>query len=121
MAYDRSDWKPQAQKVAAAKPMLHQLAVAAPRMETLTQSAEWNRYLQHLQAQVDIAKRGIEACVNGLTDPNITDPNEIFRLKITHAAFVARKQAFDEAMELPKQLIEAGDAAAKILAEIDPA
>lgn len=118
MAFDRSEWsRPEQAKAMHHKPMLYQLATAAPRMETLTRSDEWNRYLQYLQAQVDLAKRGEQASIKNLVDPAITDTNEIMRLKIAHAAFAARRQAFEEAMELPKQLIDAGAEAAKILAD----
>ena len=118
--FDREDFEKVAKKgIERHKPLLHQLIAAAPSMETLTQSDEWNRYLTYLQTQILQAQKLQQTCITVLSDPNVTNHEDILKAKIAHASALSAEKAFTDAINIPKQIVDSGKSAEELLKQVD--
>lgn len=125
MTYDRKDHV----ALVAAKeqrreqdmmPMYRMLSGAAPVMtELVTGSDAWDRYLQILQGFVDRAKSAKARAEAQLADPAVWEPYQLMKLKSDILTSGAMVEALMVAMELPKALIEGGDAAKLIVSKFE--
>lgn len=114
MSYSRADYQKMVADTARAKfddrqlsSALHLIHAAAP-LEKLTQSDEWNRYLQlvtGLIAQTQEQERLFTQQLKGA----LVKHEDLLLVKLNLAAAEARIQALQQVLELPKTILEASE------------
>ena len=81
---------------------------AAPQMELLTGSEEWDKYLSYIQPLLENAKIQKENITQQLLNPSLFDAEKIFQLKSEHLRMTERIEVIETLMTFPKQIIEYG-------------
>lgn len=120
MTYDRTDFA-QSTKVRDIKraqemmPVARLIAGAQPVMNALTQDAHWNRYLTILQGFIERWKVSREAAQQRLSDPTIWETVDLLKLKSDVLIASATIEALDIAIQLPKLILEGGNAAEEFI------
>lgn len=82
------------------------LQQAALKMEYVTQSAEWDAYLQHLQAMLNADERVLLATRDRLTNEESLSHEEIDALRLRIKRLVGRIEARTQDMAIPKGIIQ---------------
>ena len=91
---------------------------AAVEKEKLTSSPHQNIFLQEIQEWIECSKKNLEGLKEKHEDPELTDPNEIIRIK---NAILMNKQDIDSlnrVIDLPKKIIDDGNRAKFSLASL---
>lgn len=88
--------------VSAALSLMHE---AVP-MTALTQSPEWDRYLQLISGEIEKARRNEELLTAKITNPGVVNHDQIMLLKLSLQAWRSRRESFEHALALPKQIID---------------
>ena len=86
--------------------------------ELLTNSPEWNIYLQELQAILDKSKEARLSFQLRLEDPEVSDPIEVTAIRNKIFILNERIGILDSVMRLPKDIIETGKEAKLALKDI---
>ncbi len=121
MSFDRADFKATVadrtqQRERELMPLIRVLQSAAPVMtELMTGLDAWNRYLAILSGFAERLQIGKATAAAKLADPGIWEPSQLTKLKSDILTADAMIDVLQTAMQLPKALIEGGEAAAKIV------
>ena len=107
--------RPEAKKLDDQRPRLELLRQAAIRTELLTGSSEWDSFLGYIQAALEETEFQRKNLLSAIADPLCVDHNTIMQMKIALAECKGRIDAWQAVIELPKDLIEAGDKAKGLL------
>lgn len=86
--------------------VLHLVHAAVP-LETLTNSPEWDRYLQLITALLEIASKQEQELVGKLSWNGTVNHDELMLTKIQLAMWRGRAGALQDVLSLPKQVLEA--------------
>ena len=110
---DRSEWRERiknrvAEREADRLSGFMGLAHAAPPMEVLTTSENWNKYLEYLQGQVEETKENLTKYQDILLNPNTLDYADILYAKTFYLRLQERLHTLEFVMQIPKHLIESG-------------
>ncbi len=96
-----------------------QLVHAAPPMERLTTSNEWNSYISVLQAWLDKANKDRVTLVDSLTNAITIDPMHIAQLKAQINICDGYIKALEQALSLPRQIVDNAKSVEDLLAKLD--
>ncbi len=107
--------RPDAKKPEDQRPRLELLRQAAVRAELLTGHSHWDSFLGYIQAAVEETELQRESLISAISDPLLVDRDTIMRMKIALAECKARIEAWQVVIELPKDLVKAGDKAKGLL------
>ena len=105
----------EAKKPIDQRPRLELLRQAAVRTELLTGNSEWDSFLGYIQAALEETEFQRKNLFSAISDPLCVDHNAIMQIKIAIAECKGRIDAWQAVIELPKDLIEAGDKAKGLL------
>ncbi len=125
MPFDRKDFEAAAtgrkdQRERELMPLIRLLQSAAPVMaEMMTGSDDWNRYLAILSGFVDRLQAGKATATARLADPGVWEPTQLTKLKSDILTADAMLDVLQTAMQLPKAIIDGGEAAAKIVKKFE--
>jgi len=109
VAYNKSDYEALLHKREPVKSTASMEAVrAAPQMQLLTNSEEWNKYLTYLEPIALQAEAGAKDIANQLLSPSLFDTEKIFSLKSEYIRLVERAEVIRTLMTFPKDIIEYG-------------
>jgi hypothetical protein len=97
---------------------LEEITRAAPQMEVLTGSEEWDKYLTYLQALLETIKYNIEQAQHTMLDPFSWNTETLTKCKMDLLKLEDRKDLLEFVMKLPKELIETGEIAKHQLYEV---
>lgn len=101
-------------------PMVRMLAGAAPVMQAMmTESDAWNRYLAILQGFLETIKKSRAMAQDRLSDPTVWEPYQLVKLKSDVLQATAMIEALETAIQLPKALLEGGEAAKEIISKFE--
>lgn len=81
---------------------------AAPQMEVLTNSEEWNKYLSYLEPLAEAAEQKVKDLTVQILNPTLFDSDKFVLLKSEHIRMTERVEVIRELMTFPKQIIELG-------------
>jgi hypothetical protein len=81
---------------------------AAPQMEVLTNSEEWNKYLSYVQPILESAKEQKTSITQQLLNPTLFDAEKMAQLKSEIIRMTERIEVIETLMTFPKQIIEYG-------------
>lgn len=81
---------------------------AAPQMEVLTNSDEWNKYLSYVKPLLEQAKTHAKEIEEKLLNPSLFEAEKLFQLKSEHIRMTERANVLEVLMSFPKQIIEFG-------------
>ena len=90
----------------------------AVRMEALTGNPEWDHFLSYMEAAHKAALKHRDHEFAKLRDPMLVDPQEIQRCKTKIAMVDTRIDTLDELMKLPKFILDHGEKARELIAEM---
>ena len=90
---------------------LRQMAQAAPAVDVLTKSAEWNYFMSLLQAKIDELTALLEGLTQALAASTDYDMASMAREKACVQAITAQRDTLQNVLALPKQIIEHGEKA----------
>ena len=90
--------------------VLHLVHAAVP-IEKVTQSPEWNSFLQLIEGLIENEQRKYETLHKQLVDPNTVNTDKIMLLKQQITASLSRIEAWIEARDLPGKVLTAADKA----------
>lgn len=107
--------RPEAKKPIDQRPRFELLRQAAIRTELLTGNSEWDSFLGYIQAAMEGTEAQVQSWIELMSDPLIVDHDQIMRAKIVLAECKGRIDAWQAVIELPKDLIEAGNKAKGLL------
>ena len=107
--------RPEAKKPDDPRPRLELLRQAAIRTEHLTGSPDFDSFLGYIQAAMEGTEAQVRSWIELMSDPLIVDHDQIMRAKIALAECKGRIDAWQAVIELPKDLIQAGDKAKGLL------
>lgn len=113
---DREQWALSLKQRTPRVQGLHQIARAAPPMEVLTQSEEWNTYVSYLQAQLEKAENEILLFTEKLLSPGLWDHTEMVRIKAAILTLQERATTLKASIEIPKHIIDSGKRVDELLA-----
>lgn len=99
-------------------PNLELLSQAQIKAEHVTGHDAWDTYLTWVQAAAEKAKEYMNHLDTMLADPMVVGHDELMRLKVEREACRARIEAWEAAIELPKQIIEQGEKARNTLIDL---
>jgi len=124
MTFDRVDYislvkKKNEERVREQATDLRYLTQAAVKAGNLTGIPEWDAFLSHLQAAVEKARTQRDHWLAIIADPRIVDHDSIIAAKIGLTRCDAWIEAWEQAMDLPAQLMRAGSAAKIALKGLD--
>lgn len=88
------------------------------RMEVLTNDENWNFFLSYLEAHLKATKRHASGLMEQLRDPLIVNPDQIGKIRAALSLADCRAAVLDEIMKFPKELLEQGEKAKKMIAEM---
>jgi hypothetical protein len=100
-------------------PMARLITGAAPVMDNLTRSAEWERYVTYLQGMIDRYKAQRELALKKLADPSITEDREVRKLR--QGIFIADVtiDTMTFAIGLPAMILKGGEEASKFVTDFE--
>ncbi len=98
---------------------LRGMAQEAPRMAALTGSADWDMFLRHVEANIKATERMIEQKRNLAASMVLVDEPKAKVAAVMVTALEARRDTLLELILLPKWIRENGEAAAKLVAELE--
>jgi hypothetical protein len=113
---DRQEWKDRTKKE---RPVasVHALLQAVPKMETLTNSEEWDKFLSYIKAEVEQSEKQEKTFIEQLLNPSVWDSAELVRIKAAILTVRSRINSLTAASEVPKNIIERGKAADNLLGQ----
>ena len=111
--------RPEAKEPDDQRPRLELLRQAAIRTELLTGSPDFDSFLGYIQAAMEGTEAQRKSLIELLSDPLVVDHVRIMQAKIALAECKGRIDAWQTVIELPKDLIEAGDKAKGLLERLD--
>lgn len=124
MSYERAEFAAlQADKrherEAQMLPMARVLAGAAPLMDRMTRSDDWNRYLSYLQGYLErlTAQKGLAAAK--LADPAQWNTENLLKLKSDILIAQAGLDWLNLAISLPKAIMEGAEKAESLIADFE--
>lgn len=121
MEVDLSDYKSLRKKVPDDQRRRAKIVVQqGVNARLLTGNEHWDDYLSYLQAAIDRTMEALDSFDARLTDPSVTNPDELMKAKIGRCECKARIDAWETAMSLPGDLMESGGKAKEWLDEIGP-
>lgn len=123
MTFDRSDFaglieKRKQERVGDQKTSLEMIQRAAVTAESLTGDANWDTFLSYIQDAIERTNSHIATFEAALRDPEITNIDDIMRAKIKLAVCSGRLEAMESIRSLPKDLMDSGKEARKLLATL---
>ena len=124
MSFERADYtellgKKKTERVREQKTSLEMLRRAEVGAKFLTSDQNWDTYLSYIQNAIERTEAQLSACKEGLCDPDMTNADEIMRIKIHAATCAGRIEAMKAMRALPKELMTAGAQARQLLDTID--
>ncbi len=124
MTYDRDDFqrlseKKQHDAVVREIGTLRQIQTAAPDMQVLTNSDEWNRYLSYLQEQLARIKAAREAAAVRQLSPMLWDAAQLTKVKSELLVSDAIIETFYFCMRLPKAILDDNEQVSKIIKQFE--
>lgn len=93
------------------KPHLEYLAQAEVKMENLTGDPYWDIYLSYLQEALERMTARHSQLEAELCSPDTVDPNAIMGIKLAIAQIGGQIDAVEQAISLPKSIMEMGERA----------
>lgn len=122
MIADRKDFQASVQKRHAEAsqrllPMARVLAGAAPVIDSLQRSPEWQRYCSILQGIAERYAAGKQAALQKLSDPGITKDDDVRKLRQDLFEADVWLQAMKLAIELPGEILKGGKEAEEFLSK----
>lgn len=90
----------------------------AARMSVLTNDENWDFWLSYLEAHLQATKRNAEHFNAKLRDPFVVNPDEIAKIRAALNMADTRATVLQEIMDFPKLLLQEGEKAKKLLAEM---
>jgi hypothetical protein len=120
---DHKDWlkdNPSPREARSRSPdqqSLRMIEQASVSVSAMTGNPDWDRFLSYLQRGVEISQQQADGVKERLCDPGVYNAESIIGLKIALAAAEARTQAWQAAINLPRDIIENGDKAAELIVE----
>lgn len=110
MPYSKADYDSLTKKKPKNKDNITSLEAirAAPQMEVLTNSEEWNKYLTYLEPLAQQAEARANDIADQLLSPTLFEAEKIFRLKSEHIRMIERSEVIRILMTFPKDIIEYG-------------
>lgn len=90
---------------------------AAVSKEKLTNSPEWNIFLQELQKKLEEAETGLQALKDGLSDPGMPD-SQVLSVRNTILIYTERVGTLSAIIALPSDVMKAGEDARLKLEEL---
>lgn len=97
---------------------LEEIQRAAPQMELLTGTEEWDKYLTYLQSLLESIELNIEHSKAVMLNPHSWNTEDLIREKMNLLKFEDRKDLLEFVMGLPKELIETGEIAKQALYDL---
>jgi len=125
MPFDRSEFKDsiasrESSREQELMPLIRALQGAAPVMNAMmTESDAWNRYLSILQGFVTRIKAAQDQAAARLSGSGVWEPSQLIKLKSDVLTCGAMLEAFTIAIELPKALMDGGEAAQEIVSKFE--
>jgi DNA repair exonuclease SbcCD ATPase subunit len=124
MSFDREDARQlherkTAEKVKEQLGDMGRLQHAAILSEYVMAQPEWNFYLTQLQAELNVIRTSIESLTRQVTSEEVSDPNEISRMKAWLSRYRGRAEAIEAAIALPSKIVELGARATLALENVD--
>jgi len=119
-AYEAQTEKKTRAKLASQRSGLEFMAQAEIAAGKLQASPDWKPFLQLLQGELEVAKRGVEAEQMTLLDHRISN-EEVVQARLRACILQSRADTLREVIELPLTMQEGGAKAAKALAKLDEA
>jgi hypothetical protein len=116
MTYQREDYnnlvaERKKKELNGHKPHLEYLAQAEVKMENLTGNPYWDIYLSYLQEALERMSSRHSQLEAELCSPDTVDPNVIMGIKLAIAQIGGQIDAVEQAIALPKSIMEMGDRA----------
>lgn len=81
---------------------------AAPQMQVLTNSLEWDKYLSYLEPVAVQAEQTAKDIQNQLVSPTLFDAEKIFYLKSEFIRMTERAEVIRTLISIPKEIIAFG-------------
>lgn len=97
------------------EPELRRAVQAATAMEQMTGSPEWDYFLSRVEALRQEAEEERKRALEHLEDPSIVSDESIRKARVTGAMARAAIVALDKVLEIPKQALEDGKRAKRVL------
>ena len=125
MPFDHDDFqksvdRKQVDRTRTLMPLIRVLENAAPVMnELMTADGNWNRYLAILQGFVEGIKIAKAAAEQRLADSNLWEHHHLVKLKSDVLQSAAMLDILTTVMELPKAILEGGEAAHDIVTNFE--
>lgn len=94
------------------------IAREAVRMEFLTQDESWNQWLSFLQSYLSATMRLAKHFNDQLRDPMLVNVDELAKVRAALTMADCKIQLLNEIIAFPKMLLEEGEKAKKIVAEM---
>lgn len=94
------------------------LAQEVPRMAALTGSETWDHFSRYLEAQIRIAEAEIEVKRNQAASLVLVDEAKAKAAAVIVTALESRAQTLRDVILLPKWLMEQGEKAAELVAQM---
>jgi len=91
----------------------------AVRMAALTGSADWDMYLRYVEANIKATERMIEQKRNQAASLVLVDEAGAKAAAVIAATLAVKLETLTELILLPKWIIENGEAAKKLVAELE--
>jgi len=112
VTFDRNDFdKREKKETVKDRPLLEEIVRAAPKMELLTGSEEWDSFLTYLQAALDMTLDQLEYNNTLMLDPNSWDNESLMKTKMNLLRLREKKEVLEFVMTMPKELIQTGEIA----------
>ncbi len=124
MAFDRSEFaatvaEKQHERNAQMLPMARILTGAAPIMERVTKSEDWNRYLTFLQGFLERLTKQKDIATAKLADPAVWNTEDLLKLKSDILIAQTGMDWLNLAISLPKAIMEGADNATTLIAQFE--
>lgn len=124
MTYDRDDYKAtqaerKHERQAEMLPMARILAGAAPVMDRVTKSEDWNRYLSYLQGFLERLTRQRDMASAKLADPAIWNTEHLLKLKSDILMAQTGIDWLNLSISLPKAIMEGADGANALISDFE--
>lgn len=123
MAIDYQDWQarqaPQREHAAREqRALLDGMQVAAVSAQKLLADPNWQRYQFRVQAMIEAAEKATEGMKAQMLDSATPwEASAFSHLRAHYLIAKARLDALREVMEIPQEMLQAGDAAKELIAE----
>ncbi len=112
---DEYQSRPKAKKSDDQRPYFEMARQSAVRVELLTGDSHWDSFLSYIQAAQDETEAQLQSLIQLISNPIVVDHDRIMQAKIGLAECKGRIDAWQAVIELPKDLIEAGNKAKGLL------